>query len=147
MRSLFKMRLTGTRMHKFLLNTCRKSHMVIVLSHLSIFGMLLGEIRNVNGHFGTKKNFIFLSKTYFFVNLKLAIFSDVLCLFACLFVCLFVCSGKLAPNGAARAFRHFYSELNLMSCGKSNIILPIINIFTYICVIYKLICDKLDEFT
>ena len=30
-RSLFKMRLTGTRLHKFLLNTCRKSYLVIVL--------------------------------------------------------------------------------------------------------------------
>ena len=28
---MFKMRLTGTRLHKFLLNTCRKSHLVIVL--------------------------------------------------------------------------------------------------------------------
>ena len=28
---MFQMRLTGTRLHKFLLNTCRKSHLVIVL--------------------------------------------------------------------------------------------------------------------
>ena len=31
-----------------------------------------------------------------------------------------------------------------MSYGQSNIILPMINIFTYIYVIHKLICDILD---
>ena len=31
-----------------------------------------------------------------------------------------------------------------MSYGQSNLILPIINIFTYIFVIHRLICDILD---
>ena len=36
------------------------------------------------------------------------------------------------------------SGLNLMSYGQSNIILIIINIFSYISVIFELICDILD---
>ena len=87
---MFKMRLTGTRLHKFLLNTCRKSHLVIVL-YIRVYsecsevkdGMLMVIL--------APKTSIFLSKTYFFENLTLALFSDVLCLFVCLFfVCLFV---------------------------------------------------------
>ena len=48
--------------------------------------MLSGERRNVNGHFGTKKPLSTSRKHIFFENLKLAIFSDVLCLFVCLLV-------------------------------------------------------------
>ena len=36
------------------------------------------------------------------------------------------------------------SRLNLMSYGQSNSILLIINIFSYISVIFELICDILD---
>ena len=37
------------------------------------------------------------------------------------------------------------SGFDLMSYGKSNIILLIINIFSYISVILELICDILDQ--
>ena len=77
---MFKMRLTGTRLHKFLLNTCRKSHLVTVL-YIRVFSEC-SEVKD------GKLMVILAPKTYFFENLKLPIFSDVLCLFACLFVCL-----------------------------------------------------------
>ena len=60
------------------------------------------------------------------------------------YVCLWFVCGKLALNGVARAFRHYYSGLNLMSYDQSNNIWSIINILTYIYVIHMLICNILD---
>ena len=86
---MFKMRLTGTQLHKFLLNTCRKAHLVIVL-----YIRVCSECSVVKGErllvILATKNLYLPLENIFFENLKLAIFSDVLCLFVCLLVCLFV---------------------------------------------------------
>ena len=81
MLSMFKMRLTGTRLHKFLLNTCRQSHLVIVL-YIRLF-LECTEVKDgmVMVILASKTSIYFSKKHIFFEKLRLAIFSDVLCLF------------------------------------------------------------------
>ena len=63
--SMFKVRLTGTQIAQISVEHLPK----IALGHCSInssiFVMLRGATRNVNGQFSTQKTLIFISKTYF----------------------------------------------------------------------------------
>ena len=79
-RSMLKMRLTGTRLHKFLLNTCRTSRLVIV-RWIQVFSECSGVKEGMLLVILAPKNLYLPLESIFFENLKLAIFSYVLCFF------------------------------------------------------------------